>query len=472
MTIQSILELPRSDGAAQRIAELLYMAGMTPQVYKSAHSDIRTYLTAQSITFEGRSLPVSLQPNVIDTNTVRELEADLSRIRTCINTVIRQARDDIRAKRNSVLTQFFSHYSDWFDVIAAEHRAIPDIMLMRFDLGSDGVGAWKAMEPNSACPGGVIHCAHLRQAWSTTEIGKQIARSFKIEDNQIDDPTGFVRFMDRLCADRPCKNVAICNYNGIYNNELESLAKTSSKLFKAGETSGQILLGDVADVTVRDGVAYMRDMPLGLIYNKIDQLAINPSSTELQGWIAASQLKTCDFLNSFGALYLGEAKSVFAALCRQDIQDLLGFTAEDVDAIRRTVSYTTRIADLTEAQFADLSENRHHWVLKQDAATRGEGVVVGAQTSLATWKERLTKYSNENGVAQRAIDISKRISLKAEDDSCILEASTEFYGTDMFFFGDDPAGLVSRCHSSSVFNVGNGGQEVPTLVVSQDQHVQ
>lgn len=472
MTIQGIIELPRVDGTSHRIAELLYMTGMTPETYASAHNDILTHLIAHGITFEDRSLPVSLQPNVIDAKTIRAIEADLSRIRACINKVITQVRDDIRAGKDSTLTQFFGHYSSWFDVIAAERRAIPDIMLMRFDLARDGLGLWKAMEPNSACPGGVIHCAHLRRAWSTTEIGKHITTAFEIEENKIDDPTGFVRFLDQTCADRPHKNIAICNYIGTYTNELESLAKTSKQLFESGETSGRIVLGDVAEISVCDGVAYMKGTPLGLIYNKIDQLAIDSTAPELQGWIAASQLDTCDFLNSFGALYLGEAKSVFAALCRPDIQALLGFSAADREAITRSVSYTVRIADVDESQFSDLSENRHRWVLKQDAATRGAGVIVGAQTPLAEWQDKLAGYHTQNGVAQRAIDISTRTSQKVEEESSILEASTEYYGTDMFFFGGTPAGLVSRCHSSSVFNVGNGGQEVPTLVVRSGRYAQ
>jgi hypothetical protein len=41
----------------------------------------------------------------------------------------------------------------------------------------------------------------------------------------------------------------------------------------------------------------------------------------------------------------------------------------------------------------------------------------------------------------------------------------EFYGADWFFYGDTFSGCVSRAHVNKVFNVGNGGCEVPTIVL-------
>ena len=113
----------------------------------------------------------------------------------------------------------------------------------------------------------------------------------------------------------------------------------------------------------------------------------------------------------------------------------------------------------------EVIDNRHKYVLKEDAITRGIGVVVGHETDARHWADTVAAHRDRNGVVQEAIDIPMRATLEATEGGGRLEGHYSYFGADAFFFGAAFAGMISRCHSSSVFNVGKGGQAVPMLVV-------
>ena len=290
--------------------------------------------------------------------------------------------------------------------------------------------------------------------------------TFHVQHRAVDDPYGFVRFLSNLAKRLGGGNIVICNHNGIYTNELQSLVRASQILNKRNEISTKIVTADVTDIAVSDGLVYARDIPARIVYNKLDPQMIDPCNSSLRGWIAASRTGTCDFLNSFGAMYIGEAKSAFGALCKPEFQEYLGLPSAQRAAIERRVCTTTRVSDVyASALFPDVAMNRHHYVLKEDAATRGHGVIVGSDVSMAEWTSKLSDYCITNGVSQSALTIPVRTSLQVSEETGSLTDIREYFGLDAFFYGEDFAGIVSRCHSSSVFNVGNGGKEVPTIVV-------
>ena len=469
----SLSQIPHTPDATstqaicESLAEIVYLSSITPDVYTRSHQTMRTILSRFGVNFEGREIPISLRPNVLSTDYVNSLSHDLAHVRRSIVKLVTRLRFDLQSGIRSSLADYFSHYDKWFNIIASERRSLPDVMLMRFDLATCIEGTLRAMESNAACPGGVIHCAHLRNAWLQTTIGKRMLATFDIRERAVDDPFGFVRFLITLAADLGGGHVAICNYNGIYTNELQSLVRASESLHIETNPGARIIVVDVTDVTVSDGTVYAHDIPVRIIYNKIDPLMIDPDNPSLQGWIAASRTGTCDFLNSFGAMYIGEAKSVFAALSQIDFQNYLNLSSEQRAAIERRVCSTARVIDVyASADYPHVATHRHEFVLKEDAATRGRGVIVGSDVTMTEWTSKMADYCDTNGVSQSALQIPTRSSLQLDEETGDFNNVREYYGSDAFFFGEEFAGLVSRCHSSSVFNVGNGGTEVPTIVVS------
>jgi hypothetical protein len=117
--------------------------------------------------------------------------------------------------------------------------------------------------------------------------------------------------------------------------------------------------------------------------------------------------------------------------------------------------------------FSELTEDRHRLVVKADALTRGAGVHVGKLETSDSWGSALLNLARSNAVVQNVLHVPQREVVDFETDGAdaIGTIVTEFWGVDFFFYGEMFAGVVGRAHSSMIFNVGNGGMEVPTFVI-------
>lgn len=450
------------------VSDIIYLRSINPELFAADTASIRRTLLDKGVNFEGRALPVSLKPNLIDVREAHDLAADLALVRRALNKLIDGLRRELATGSAGRLSAFFADYQQWFPIIASEVRRLDPIMLMRFDTVRKAHGSFLAVEPNACCPGGVIHSARVRTAWLQTALGQRYASTFEIKETEIDDEYGFAKFVLSLAKQYPAKNVAACNYNDIYQFELEALVEAGNVVNQNFDPdAGQIVFCDIRELSVRDGLTYARDVPVGIIYNKIDATMIKDDDPEIVGWQESCRSQSCDFLNSLGAIYIAESKSAFAALMDESIQDLINLDVTEIAAIKRRVPVTTSIPMLEQSGLSsNVVTNRHDYVLKPNYESRGIGVLVGRHTNEATWIQALKAYGISGGVAQEAIDIETRLVREASTETGDLINQVEFFGADVFFFGEDFAGVVGRSHTDPIINVGNGGREIPTLVVS------
>jgi hypothetical protein len=450
------------------VSDIIYFTSISPERFAADTASIKCSLHDKGVSFEGCALPVSLKPNLIDAVEARELATDLALVRHALNKLIDGLRRELASGRPGRVSAFFVDYQQWFQIIASEVRSLDPIMLMRFDTVREAYGTSLAVEPNTCCPGGVIHSARVRSAWLKTALGQEYESIFKIDETTIDDEYGFVKFILSLAKRYPNKNVAICNYNNVYMFELDSLVEAGNIIrHNFDNEAGKIVLCDIREISVRDGLTYARDVPVGVIYSKIDATMIKVGDPDIDGWLESSRSRSCDLLNSLGAIYVAESKSAFAAIMDESIQNLIKLDTTEISAIKRRIPATISIPTLEQSQlYSKVVGDRHDYVLKPNYESRGVGVLVGRYTSEATWLQALDAYRDSGGVAQRAIDIETRLVREACPQTSGLIDQIEFFGVDVFFFGADFAGLVGRSHTDPVINVGNGGREIPTLVVS------
>jgi hypothetical protein len=116
-----------------------------------------------------------------------------------------------------------------------------------------------------------------------------------------------------------------------------------------------------------------------------------------------------------------------------------------------------------------LAWSRPELVAKADCLTRGQGVYLGSTLSPEQWAAAIAATRD---VIQRAIEIPARPNLapSAHGPEALLPCQ-DYFGVDLFYFGNDFAGPVSRSHTRKIFNIGSGGKESPTLVVGSVTHV-
>lgn len=288
---------------AERIARR-FSDQCTKETLQETIKDITHNLSVYGISFEGRKLPISLMPTVVPESEIDSVSAAGLAIKRILERIVEKFIDEHQKKIfDGPMHRFFTPYYKWWDLIASEVRLSRHIQLMRYDAVRDDHGRWSFMETNTACPGGTIHCARIRDAWMMTKFGRQICKNEPIKELPIDNPSSFVRLLSEKAVeiDKKNPNIAILNYRGTYTNELDSLRNEHAEMRKRGQIeSGVLVLGDIRDIECKEGRAYLNDLPIALIYNKIDQLQIDPQSPDVQGWVQAAQAPHTEFLNSPG----------------------------------------------------------------------------------------------------------------------------------------------------------------------------
>ncbi|CAN5212766.1 hypothetical protein BH10PSE19_BH10PSE19_13990 [soil metagenome] len=455
--------------------ELSYFKDLDASTYLSTTNAMSEYLATNNVFFEGKSIhSISLNPTVLTSDEVEHLSKDLQIIRKLLLKVLDKFILDIRENvANSPVVNYFHPYKKWFHIIAAEQRKSPAINLMRYDTVFDKEKGWQVMETNTCCPGGVISSAKIKDAWMKTPFAKKVCAHYTTTDFPIDSATGFLRFLIE-CARKASTittcNIAICSYKDIFTNELQMLSDEFEKLISAEKiTNCKLILCDVRDINERAGIIYAKDIPVSLIYNKIDQLMINPDDSELNGWLAASHSQACEFFNSLGALYLTEAKRILSLLHDQSLRNYLNLSELECSTVDKRIPNTLI---LDKKDLDQLTFNRHKYVLKADSLTRGAGIYIGRDCTHEEWLKGIAETLDTHGVVQNVLNSPTKLSLHPKDDNNAASefiCAKEYYGLDLFFFAENFAGGSSRASISPIFNVGNGGSKSPVVTIVAEE---
>jgi hypothetical protein len=471
-TLPAKLSVTEFETMQSRILERFYRLTSYDAVGRS-REQVAAALRGAGVTQEGKTIPVSLLPTILAESELRSVAGQGLSIRAGLMDMIRTFVDEHRTGQlDGPLHRHFRPYAKWWDLIAGEVRRTDPIQLMRFDTIRPGTGDWRFLESNTCCPGGVVHCGMIRDAWRSSQLGRELLAGESPVDYPVDDPRSFVRHLVRVAQEASGvtePNVAICSYRGLYRNELATIQRTHEAL----GIGGKLILADILDVEcAADGTVSIDGTAVHLLYHKIDQLAIEPDDPEIAGWVAASRSPEVEFFNSLGAMYLTEAKRSLAFLHDPASRDLIPSGPLVADAIERHIPWTRCLpglddpagtpATLAGRALTDLWLDRHRYVIKPDSLTRGEGVHIGPEQTPDGWLMAMIQAINDGGIAQELVEIPTRYGVSPDGG---VAAERQYWGVDLMYFGPEFAGPVSRARTEMIINVGAGGSESPTIVL-------
>ncbi|HSR49907.1 MAG TPA: hypothetical protein VLV83_03710 [Acidobacteriota bacterium] len=439
------------------------------QTVRAQQEHIRQYLKQHGVTFEGKRIDVSFMPTIVSADEVARVSAQGRLIRSALEKVIAAFRRELRRNPcEGPLQRAFRPYRKWFGLITRERPLADEIGLMRFDCIRPRPGRWTFIETNTACAGGTTTCPILRRAWLTSPLGKHALRGARLKQHPQDRQEAFVEFLlrrARQVGGPGAGNVAALNHCGDLTFEMDLWEHVAHRLRKRGQTQGKLLLGDIREVEVRKGAAYLRGVPIALFHNKVDPLGIDPEDPSIQDWIAASRLSSADFLNSFGAKFLTEAKRVLVLLQQPEMQDAIGLDPAERQAAAEMLPPCAIVRASDAEQRARLHRHRRRLVLKADALTRGKGVFMGNELDPRGWDEAIDVTHKNFGVVQQRIPIP--LSPAIDFRRGHIGLGQEHYGIELFYLGGRFGGIASRSHRNQVFNVGVGGKERAALAVAR-----
>ena len=438
-------------------------------VLLAASAQMKADLASASIDFEGRTIAYSTIATAIPEGALQEVIKGGEEIHRALELLLNGfVAEHRQGFLDGPLHRLFTPYYRWWDHISSEQRTLRPINLLRFDAIVDHTDRWSLVENNTCCPGGVIICAHVRQAWMRTEIAIAELAGRQVIENTVDDLDGFVYVLDQLLSETGNGgSIALLNYKGVYTNETSALKGRFDSLKKSGRvTSGDLILGDIREVNCEGKKASVGGIEIGLIYSKIDPLSLNPADSEISGWLNALHSPCVEHMNSLGALFLTEAKRSIAGLFDDRIRATIDLSAQQIAAIDRFYPRTWIASDRLALDPQNLAMER--FVLKPDALSRGEGVFIASPiTTQAEWEENMQQVIRHFGVVQEKCDIPRRKvpSFVTQDQ---LDTVLEYYGIDIFFFKGSFGGVIGRGHTNQVLNVGNGGRLIPVVVLKEN----
>ncbi|HSR70430.1 MAG TPA: hypothetical protein VLU25_21045 [Acidobacteriota bacterium] len=439
----------------------------TLRTVRAQQQHIHRQLRKNGVTFEGKRIDVALMPTVVSAREVRRVAAQGKLVRSGLEKLIAAFRHELR-RGPGPLQEAFQPYRRWFGLIERERPRLGEIGLMRFDGIRQREGQWTFIETNTACAGGTTTCPILRAAWLTSPLGRRALQGARLERYRHDRPSAFVEFLFRQAeriAGPGRGNVAALNHRGDLTFEMDLWEQVARRLRESGKVRGRFLLGDVREVEVVDQTACLRGVPVALIHNKVDPLGIDPEDSAIQGWIEASRLSRTDFLNSFAAQFLTEAKRVLVLLQRPDLQHIIGLDRREKQAVCELLPLSEIVQPADRRQLTRLRRRRRQWVLKADALTRGEGVFMGNELTSEEWEGAIAETRRNFGVMQRRIPIPRSPAIEIAQGR--LKIGQEHYGVELFYFAGQFAGIASRSHRNQIFNVGHGGKERAVAAIAE-----
>lgn len=179
--------------------------------------------------------------------------------------------------------------------------------------------------------------------------------------------------------------------------------------------------------------------------------------------------KVC-MVNSFRSKILHK-KAIFALLTDSKYHDLL--TAEQIAAIKDTISWTRRLAQGTttdpDGKEVDLltyiRRNRRNLVLKPNDSYGGHGIYFGWEQNESEWKNSINAALEHDYLVQTRIPVSRELFPSWSEEKG-LEWGEYIVDLDPYAFNYRMSGATARLSLSSLCNVTSGGGSLPCFVLN------
>jgi hypothetical protein len=148
------------------------------------------------------------------------------------------------------------------------------------------------------------------------------------------------------------------------------------------------------------------------------------------------------------------------------------FTADERQAIRRSIPWTRRMADRLTTYYGDsielidfVRQNRTRLVLKPNDDYGGHGVYFGPQLDERAWDNAIATALSSDYVVQEAVDLSPEPFPIFDETEWKLQPM--FVDTNPFLFSGKVCGAMVRLSNSPIVNVTSGGGETGFFVIQE-----
>jgi diaminobutyrate-2-oxoglutarate transaminase len=443
--------------AATIAAEIIELAETDPATYTAFDDVFAGHRRRGGLFFEQKLDPVSLRPLPLS-------QPD--------DLLIREAATGVLAvlEKAALLYRSEQFVRDFFPAYAHAERwllADPGLGRAAGICRLDGVfadGRFRIMEASTGGPGGVIKVGAELSLWreAVAEILGVPAPDFGDQPFGR-DPLMFVRHLlrqhEEQFGDRP-EGAAVVGLANEFANEVALIVGGLNELgVPAREVDARSLRRSGARGMLDD------DLRISLTFNKLDQVRLinEPEAAHYLDAMAAGEISMAPTLLAHCVL---DDKSLLAFLTDPAHADF--FTPDELGTIERHIPWTRAVRPGTttdpDGRAIDLldyaSARQDRLVLKPNDRTRGEGLLIGPETSPLEWIEAVGAAARRgNAVVQEYLPLPE-VDVPFGDSPSVKKMK---HGLDVFLFGGEFAGYMCRASVDTVINVGKRGVMLPVI---------
>lgn len=462
MTLNTVVNLRKQKSINEIIGDVFVNEiNKNPKHFIDASDRIDAIIVEEEMEFSGRKLPFSIKPLIITEEESKYFKIVSELILNSLEKLLEAYKHDEEIK------EFFSYYKQFEKLISIDPGYNKKIRIARFDTIWYGSKDFKILESNTCCPGGIVILGRLKERYLEIPFIKNIFKNYNNNLFLCDSQTSFIKELVKAyrekggIKDKP--NIAFANYNGNYNYELLHMKKFA---FEMGINS---VICDLRDLKVNDDRLFYEDFEIDIIYNKVDQLELGKE--DINDVLEAIRSNYVCSVNSFISMFIGESKMTLALLTDKKFQ-LKYLNTQEIEAINKHVPWTRKLED-GNSHYNDEKinlieyslENKNQLVLKVDNETRGSNIFIGKITDVDTWSKLIHDRKNINYIIQEYCEIPQvNVPIYNGENTEFVDRK---FGIDMFMFGGEFAGVVSRISEKDIINVGQGGYEQPVIEITE-----
>ncbi|NDL01325.1 hypothetical protein [Photorhabdus bodei] len=229
------------------------------------------------------------------------------------------------------------------------------------------------------------------------------------------------------------------------------------------------LITDPRSLNYKDGKLRYDETVIDVIWNKINTCYFNElleQPGKISALISAVGENNVTHVNSFASRYVTESKRSLALMKEPHFRHL--FTDEENLLIDQLLPWTCQISEskidyhgVTDSASGHALRNKNKFVLKMPYDIRGEGVIIGKESTDAEWYDAVKEAVKNKSILQEYI-ATQQISAYSLEHK---ELSPFNISLDFFMYDGKFAGFGSKLSTSLKVNIFQGGSKNVVLSV-------
>lgn len=415
----------------------------------------------------GKVFPVSFTPYLIDEKRYLKLQQQCESLLSAIEIFT-----NFYVKQNKNFFHEIEYLRPLIEMPSVNSRTI---QYARFDFIEKSNGDFKILEPNCACPGGILVTPVIKSVLKKIETHNNLVDKLSVVIQDTDCTDFFFKFLIDLYRSQGGREVKPTI--AYINSEFRTVTSDLNQFMDIGRDLGlNVIRAYTQGIEYKNGSAYYQGHKIDIGHSKheffIDENGkLRPTFftkklDEAKGYLDSIKNNAMVHFNSFSSFWVAENKKVLAMIQQQDF--IKNLSKDQVDAINslcpRTFLLSSEDRDL-DKKINEIKNCKDDFVVKASIDTRARGVFIGKSCLQLEWDDIVMRSIDGPYVVQEYLPSKQENVSEPNSNNYSMMNST----IAMYLLGGKSSGLLCRSSTEYKTNFYSSGVFRPAYVVKNDK---